>query len=219
MEITKLSSQVKNPDRINVFLNNKYTFSLDISQIVSLKVKVGNVYNDDELESLKREGEFSKYYSRTLVYALTRPRSQREVRDYLYRQTRTKTYMVKGELRERLGMSPTLSDRIVERLVEKGYLDDRRFAQYWIENRNLKKGISEKTLRYELFNKGVSGAIVESEMGNSTRDDKEELMKVVMKRQRLYSDRYKFIKYLITKGYRYDLIQEVLSELSEDEVS
>lgn len=219
MEITKLSSQVKNPDRINVFLNNKYTFSLDISQIVSLKVKVGNIYDDTELESLKREGEFSKYYSKTLVYVLTRPRSQREVRDYLYRQTRTKVYMVKGELKEKLGMSPTLSDRIIERLVEKEYLDDRRFAQYWIENRNIKKGISEKTLRHELFNKGVSSAIVEAEMDSSGRNDKEELMKVVIKRQRLYSDQNKFIKYLITKGYRYDLIQEVLSELREDGAS
>ena len=43
MEVTKLSSQIKNPDRINIFLNNKYEFSLDISQVIDLAVKPGNI--------------------------------------------------------------------------------------------------------------------------------------------------------------------------------
>lgn len=216
MEITKLSSQVKNPDRINVFLNNKYSFSLDISQIVSLGVKVGNVYSDDDLFQLKREGEFSKYYTKALVYSLTRPRSVRELRDYLYRQTRTKMYLIKGERREKIGMAPELVQRVTDKLIEKKYLDDEKFATYWVENRNLKKGISQKVLRQELLKKGVSSDIIESVFSFSERTDRDELRKVIEKRRHRYDDETKFIKYLISKGYDYSLIQEVLSELNDE---
>ena len=72
MEVTKLSSQIKNPDRINIFLNNKYEFSLDISQVIDLAVKPGNIYSDEEVVALRREGEFSKYYTKAMVYSLAR---------------------------------------------------------------------------------------------------------------------------------------------------
>lgn len=216
MKVTKLSSQVKNPDRINVFIDDKYTFSLDISQITDLRVKVGQELNQEEVDQLKKEGEFSKYYLRALNYALIRPRSEREIRDYLYRQTRTRYYLVKGERRERIGMTPALTERIIDKLVEKGYLDDEVFARYWNENRNLKKGISQKVMRLELIKKGVSSHIIDSALEGSERNDREELKKVIIKTQKRYSDHNKFIKYLISKGYSYDLIQELLAESDDD---
>ena len=219
MEITKLSSQIKNPDRINVFLNNKYEFSLDITQIIELGVKVGNSYNEEEVSSLRREGEFSKYYMKAMVYSLTRPRSVREINDYLYRQTRPKTYLVKGERRERIGMAPELTQRITNKLIEKKYINDEKFAHYWVENRNIKKGVSERVLRQELFKKGISLEIIESAINGSSRNDDEELKKVILKRHHRYSDHEKFIRYLISKGYRCDQVKEVLSELSDDDVS
>ena len=219
MEVTKLSSQIKNPDRINIFLNNKYEFSLDISQVIDLAVKPGNIYSDEEVVVLRREGEFSKYYTKAMVYSLARPRSTREISDYLYRQTRTKTYLVKGERRERIGMAPELSQRIINKLIEKKYLNDENFARYWVENRNLKKGISERTLKQELLKKGVSQEIVNTVIENSERNDEEELKKVIVKRRHRYENDDKFIKYLVSKGYQYYQIQEVLSADNDPEVS
>ena len=219
MEVTKLSSQIKNPDRINIFLNNKYEFSLDISQVIDLAVKPGNIYSDEEVVVLRREGEFSKYYTKAMVYSLARPRSTREISDYLYRQTRTKTYLVKGERRERIGMAPELSQRIINKLIEKKYLNDENFARYWVENRNLKKGISERTLKQELLKKGVSQEIVNTVIENSERNDEEELKKVIAKRRHRYESDDKFIKYLVSKGYQYYQIQEVLSADNDPEVS
>ena len=219
MEVTKLSSQIKNRDRINIFLNNKYEFSLDISQVIDLAVKPGNIYSEEEIVALRREGEFSKYYTKAMVYSLARPRSTREISDYLYRQTRTKTYLVKGERRERIGMAPELSQRIINKLIEKKYLNDENFARYWVENRNLKKGISERTLKQELLKKGVSQEIVNTVIGNSERNDEEELKKVIAKRRHRYESDDKFIKYLMSKGYQYYQIQEVLSADNDPEVS
>ena len=116
-------------------------------------------------------------------------------------------------------MAPELSQRIINKLIEKKYLNDENFARYWVENRNLKKGISERTLKQELLKKGVSQEIVNTVIENSERNDEEELKKVIAKRRHRYENDDKFIKYLVSKGYQYYQIQEVLSADNDPEVS
>ena len=55
MKVTGLSAQQANPNRINVFVDDKYRFSLEISQIASLGVRVGDEYSESELEQLEQE--------------------------------------------------------------------------------------------------------------------------------------------------------------------
>jgi SOS response regulatory protein OraA/RecX len=42
--------------------------------------------SEDQLKELISESEYGKLYTRTLEYSLMRPRSQRELRDYLYKK-------------------------------------------------------------------------------------------------------------------------------------
>ena len=124
MKITNLSTQQRDPNRINVFVDDKYRFSLDVSQVVSLGVKVGREYDEQELAELEQESQFGKLYGRALEYCLMRPHSAREVRDYLWRKTRATRYRSKktGELKERPGVSQALVARVYKRLVEKAYI-------------------------------------------------------------------------------------------------
>lgn len=46
MKITNLTAQQRDPNRVNVSVEGKYRFSLDIAQIVSLGVKVGREYTE-----------------------------------------------------------------------------------------------------------------------------------------------------------------------------
>ena len=69
-------------------------------------------------------------------------------------------------------------DLIIEKLVGKDYVDDRKFAEYYVENRFVKKGISEKRLRMELMKKGVARGIIEEVMAGSARNDEEEIKKL-----------------------------------------
>ena len=66
-----------------------------------------------------------------------------------------------GELKERQGASQGIVDRVLERLQEKGYVDDEKFANWWVENRHLKKGISHRKLQGELMLKGVDKKIID----------------------------------------------------------
>jgi regulatory protein len=209
MKITTISIQAKDKNRVNVSVDGEYRFSLSISQVVDLGVKIGNEYGDAELTALEQESQFGKVYARALEYCLMRSHSAREVRDYLYRKTRS-TRDKAGELRP--GVAPEITSRVFNRLVDKGYIDDAKFAQYWVENRSLTKGASLRKLTAELRAKGVDNTIIEQVLNTTERNDGEELQKIIAKKSARYPDKQKFMMYLARQGFNYDDIKQALEE-------
>jgi regulatory protein len=208
MKITSISIQKKDKNRINVMVDGKYRFSLDVFQLVDLGIKVGADYTDEQLTNLEQESQFGKVYSRALEYSLMRPHSAREVRDYLYRKTRptrTKT----GEVRP--GVATEVTTRVFERLVEKGYVDDEKFARYWVDNRSLRKGASKRKLSSELSAKGIERSIIDRLLSESERTDESELQKIIEKKRSKYPDDQKFMLYLARQGFSYDDIKSALA--------
>ncbi len=199
--ITDLKQGVKNPNRVNVFVNGKYSFSLDISQVVEMGVKVGREINEKELEEFQKASEFGKLYQRTLEWVLIRPRSEREARGYLNKKTFEKK------------LNKDYVDTVVERLKEKKYIDDKKFAEYYVENRFVKKGISRKRLKMELKKKGVCDSVISEVLG--ARNDEDEIRKIIIKKQGKYDDE-KMMAYLCRQGFSYDLVKNVMEEYYND---
>lgn len=216
MKITDISQAVKNPDRVNVSVDGKYRFSLDIFQVGELGIKVGKEYSEEELTEIETESQFGKLYSRALEYCLLRPHSKREVKDYLWRKTRATKYKSRatGEIKEHAGVSQEIADRVFVRLEEKGHVDDEKFAHWWVENRNQAKGISRRKLQAELRGKGVESFIIESALGDSQRSDKNELQKIIAKKRKKYDDQ-KLLQYLARQGFRYDDIKTAIEEATD----
>lgn len=214
MKITGISVQARNPDRVNVSVDGKYRFSLDIFQVTELGIKIGNEYTEDELIELETESQFGKLYARALEYTMMRPHSAKEVRDYLWRKTRTTKVRVKdtNEYREKPGVSQAITDRVYDRLVEKGYLKDEIFARYWVENRQATKGISQRKLIAELRAKGVDQSVISQAMQDSPREEKSEIQKVLAKKRHKYDDEQKLIAYLMRQGFSYDAIRDALAD-------
>lgn len=213
MKITDISSQIKNADRVNISVDGKYKFSLDIYQIGELGIKVGKEYTEQELADIENESQFGKLYARALEYSLMRPHSAREVKDYLWRKTRSTKYKSRdGQIKDRVGASQANADRVYIRLLERGYVDDEKFTRFWVENRNLTKGTSRRKLVAELRLKGIESSIIESILNESERTDDDELKKMLVKKRGKYDDEQKLIAYLARQGFSYDDIKSALSE-------
>ena len=235
--ITDLKQGVKNPNRVNVFIDGKYVFSLDVTQVVDYKLRVGKLISLEERNQLKEASEFGKLYQRTLEWVLMRPRSIRETRDYLmnkYRKTSVEALYLSrrsdsSEV-EKVGIQSSITkgvtmkaqkplseyskmiETIIERLLLKGYLDDKRFAKYYVENRFVKKGISQKRLRMELMKKGVDKETIDEVLGE--RSDEEEIDKIIMKKKGRYDDK-KLMSYLVRQGFSYELVRERIESCEE----
>jgi len=214
LKITSISVQKRDKDRVNVSVNGKYRLSLDIFQLGELGIKVGKEYTDEELTALEEESQFGKLYMRALEYCLMRPHSQRELKDYLYRKTRD-TRTKEGAIRK--GVSVALTERVFDKVKAKGYIDDEKFAAYWIENRNLRKGSSKRKLSAELSAKGVDRSIIDRLLSETDRDDVTELQKIIEKKRPRYDDEQKFMSYLARQGFSYDDIKTALQNNDDEE--
>lgn len=199
LKVTGMKAGVKNPERVNVYVNGEFEFSLDVAQVVELGVKVGKVISAEELGSFKKESEFGKLYQRTLQWVLVRPRSEKEVADYL----RKKVFEKKIDKN---------IDGILKRLKDKGYLGDEKFAQWWVENRFTKKGVSQKRLAMELLTKGVKKEIIDEVL--DARDDTVEIRKIIEKKRGKYTDE-KLTAYLCRQGFSYDLVREMVGRAED----
>jgi regulatory protein len=213
MKITALKTQVRDKNRVNVSIDGKYRLSLDMLQLAEMGLRTGQEISEEELIKLEEESQFGKLYTRSLEYALTRPRSLREIKDYLYRKTRD-TRTQQGAVRK--GVSVALTERVFDRLLSKGYLDDEKFARFWVENRNIRKGSSIRKLQSELSAKGVTREIIDSVLEGSERSDAEEILKIIAKKAQRYDDQQKLVAYLARQGFRYDDIQEALRSIESD---
>jgi regulatory protein len=217
MLITDISLQTKNPDRVNISIDGKYALSLSLYQVADLKLKIGSEITADSLAEIETESQFGKLYSRALEYSLMRPHSVKEVRDYLWRKTRTTKYKSRdGHIKERPGVDQSIADRVLERLASKNYVDDVRFAKHWIENRNQTKGSSMRKLVAELRAKGVSSETIDEAIAGSDRNDDEELSKIINKKKHKYDDEQKLIAYLARQGFSFDAIKKALSANEQD---
>lgn len=217
--VTDIKQAVKNPNRVNIFINRKFEFSLDLAQVVDFKIRVGRKLTEAEVKEYRAASEFGLLYQRTLEWVLTRPHSVREVREHLIKKkikrnsdnraiARNKERLIEEREKYKLRTRelPTISDddieRVISRLMERGFLNDQKFAEFFVENRREKKGISRRRLVQELRLKGIEPDVIEVALANTERSDDEEIKKMIEKKRKKYTDE-KLIAYLVRQGFDY----------------
>jgi regulatory protein len=140
--ITALKFQKRNKERVNVYLDGEYAFGLNA--IEAARLCKGQVLSDAEITTLKAEDEQNRAFDQAVRFLSYRPRSRVEVERYLGGK----------------GFVGELVANVVARLEHANYLDDEAFARFWVENRERFKPRSQRALRYELRQKGVSNQII-----------------------------------------------------------
>ncbi len=197
MKVTRITTQVKNPDRASIYVDGVYSFSLSLDQLLAAGLRVNTALDQGDIDSYKKLSEEGKLKARTLEWLLIRPRSSQELRHYLRRKN----------------TSPELVDAWVLEFADKKYQDDSYFAGWWVEQRRRGKQRSSSHIRSELRAKGVSSDIIDAALQNEAIDDQQALRALIAKKSKLgrYVDRAKLVTYLQRQGYRYSDITEALT--------
>lgn len=216
--VTKMTPGVRDPNRVNIFLDGHFAFSLDMTQVIDAGVKIGYKVTAERLEELRRLSEFGKLYQRTLEWVLTRPHSVRETRDYLRRRQIKRRQLNRQRAREEKRPLAEIEDDVMQlvlaRLIDKKYLNDQKFAEFYVENRYVRRGISHKRLRMELQQKGVSSDLISAAMAKIQRDEGEEILKVIAKKRKKYDD-FQLVGYLVRQGFNFQQAKEAVEATKE----
>jgi len=198
MKITAIKQQVKRADRYSIYVDEKYSFSLSEPELLNVGLRINQEFTEAELDELKNKAVLDKAYDRTLNLIMRRPRSEWELRDYLKR----KEY-------DEEAIAAT-----IERLAERGYVNDQDFAKRWVENRRLLKSTSKRRLQQELKQKRVSQEVIDEVLASDETDERDVLRELVGRKQKQtkYQDKTKLMQYLSRQGYNYGDIKSVLEE-------
>jgi len=207
-KITRLEYQKKNPDRVSVYLDGRFAFGLP--SIIAVHLVPGQFLSDAEIEALQDEGAVESAYNRALDYLSYRPRSRAEIDTYL----KKRGVLSEGQI-----------EVIIERLERAGLLDDKAFAEFWVENRERFRPRGLRALRYELRSKGLGDEIIEQALASV--DVSESAYRSASKKARQWENldqqtfHRKMVEYLARRGFQYEVAREAAerhwTELAADE--
>jgi regulatory protein len=196
MKITSIKQQIKRADRYSVFVEGKYEFSLSEGALLESKVASGQELTKEQLGEFKKLSADDKLYNQTLRYVAMRPRTDWEIEFYL----------------ERKSASPPLVESILNKLSNIGLIDDRKYAQAFINDRKLLRPASRRKITAELRKKRVADEIIQQVTSAEELDDQTALRAVIerKRRQTKYQDDTKLMQYLARQGFGYDDIKSAL---------
>lgn len=160
-------------------------------------------------------------YTRVLQYLNIRPRSEKEIRDYIAKQL-AKPKVAKY-IEEDFGV---LTNRLVNRLKVAKFLDDLQFALWFIRSRTTFKPKGKRLISLELQQKGISKDVVEQafiaydaeqiELAEEERDEVALAKGILEKKRRKYEGmerQERFAKagsMLARRGFDLDTIKQAI---------
>jgi regulatory protein len=201
-KITALTPQKRNPDRVNVYLDDAFAFGLAALAAVSLRV--GQTLSPTEIERLQGADLEEKVKNVAIRYIEYRPRSIVETRQHLLK----KEY------------PDDVVERVVARLEAVELLNDAAFARYWVEQREAFKPRSKMALQMELRQKGIDRTLIETAV--SEVDELAAATKAAQAKVRRWQTlpklefRKKLGGFLQRRGFGYDIIREVSEALWQE---
>lgn len=183
--------------------------TLTATVIVEFGIAPGKTFRAGDLDALRHADVRQRATEAAVRYLGPRPRSTREITDYLHRK----------------GYSPATVETAVGRLTERGYLDDAAFARWWAENRAQFQPRGPHLLRQELRRKGVATATVDDTLAEQAETVDTDAQALALARSKLRSLHknglepdaiYRRLTGLLgRRGYGYDTIRTALRTLKD----
>jgi regulatory protein len=203
-KVTAIEAQKRNPNRVNIYLDDQFAFGL--ARIVAAWLQVGQELSEEKIATLQEEDAREVALQKSLHFLSYRVRSIEEVRKNLE----------KHEIPE-AAIQSTL-----EKLQNAGLLNDHEFARTWIENRNTFRPRGRRALRMELRQKGLPESVIETTLEETTDEEALALTaarKQLRKLQGLdWMDfRKKMAGFLGRRGFPYEVVASATRQVWQEE--
>ena len=198
-KITALTAQKRNPNRVNIYLDGEYAFSL--ARIVAAWLRVGQELDEEKLKKLQSEDARERAVQQAMLFLSYRSRSESEIRQNLH----------KHEIPE------DIIEQTLQRLRQDGLANDNQFAQAWVENRSAFRPRSRRMMAMELRQKGLDNDTVSTALEEV--DDEALAYVAAQKRVNRLKDlewidfRKKLSEFLARRGFSYSVISPIVTRI------
>ncbi|HUW21377.1 MAG TPA: RecX family transcriptional regulator [Candidatus Bathyarchaeia archaeon] len=154
IKITQIKPQ-KGKFRFNIYLDGKFGFALSAEEAVKSRLKVGQELSENQVADLFFKDKLQNLYDQALRFLSFRPRSEKEIRDYLKKKALNIEFRALGFATESNKIKEELIKKVVIDLGKQGLVDDYAFAGWWCRQRAQFRPRGKKMVLAELRQKGV----------------------------------------------------------------
>lgn len=207
--ITRVLPTQRDPDRVSIFIDGQHAFTLPAIEVAQRRLRPGVELDATAVVLLHDLTEGERAVQASLVYLAYRQRSEREVRDRLRQK----------------GFAPPAIEHAVQRLHGWKYLDDRGFAEAWVQNRAEHSPRGRRALEAELRQKGIARDVADAVLEDAPLDEYAAARAVALKRlpslQALdpATRVRRMSAFLARRGYGWDVVGPLMKELFGDDVT
>jgi len=212
-QITSIEPQKRRKGRFNIYVDGQFSFALDENLLAKNMLAVGKSLTDDQIEKLIKENEAGKLFDASLRFLSYRPRSEKEVGDFLVK----KIARVENIKFTEASQSPVIS-QIITRLKKQSFLDDEEFAEWWVKARTSSQPKGPYLIKRELAGKGIDKEIIEKAI-SKIKNQRELGYKVIHKKLETWKNltnlelKKKVYEHLARRGFDSKTINEVIAQI------
>lgn len=206
MKVTKIETQKRNKEKVNIYVDNKYLFSLTLNGLLASHLKEGSEITDSQIEELKIEDEPKLAFQHAL--------------NIISYSMKTEFELVK-KLREKEFSEPAI-EQAVQKLKGYKYIDDDIYVTMYIKTKAIPNNWGEQKIISKLLQKGVDINLIKQKIEElySYDEKKNAITKVAEKYveklpidEDILKKKQKLYRYLAGKGYSYELISSTVSSI------
>ncbi|MGX4600901.1 recombination regulator RecX [Faecalimicrobium sp. JNUCC 81] len=201
--ITKIESQKKNTDRVNIYVNNEFFMAIFTELVYSFNLKKGMEIEEEVLKPLIKDEMYIKAKNKSLNILSKADQSEKKIREKLSNEFEEDTI-----------------DKVIDFLKKNNFINDDILAQKIVNtNINLNR-CGRNKIKQNLYNKGIDKQSINEAINDIDENAEfENAMYLAQKRynriknedkRKIYQ---KISQHLAYKGFNYDIIKRVLSKL------
>lgn len=186
--------------RVNIYLDGKFGFGLDLENYVKFGLKVEQDLSESEIAKIVKEAEFQKILNKLLKFATLRPRSKKEVEDWFRKRK----------------VHESIRKSLFNKLKHLKLVDDEKFAEWWVEQRTSFRPRGKRLLESELLSKGIKREIIKDVLSKAAIDEVEIARKLLEGKRYRWEKldeikaRRKMSAFLARKGFGWGIIKNVV---------
>ncbi|GHI00158.1 recombination regulator RecX [Neobacillus kokaensis] len=210
--ITKITTQQKNQDRYNIFMDygkgEEFAFSVDSDVLIKFQLKKGMELDEFSLVEIHYQDDIRKAYNLAVHFLARRIRSEKEIRDYLNKKD----------------LEQPVIHEVIHKLKGQHYINDAEFATAFVRTMANTTDKGPDQIKLELKEKGIAEGFIFTALSEFPKEQQiEKAVKLGEKyfkkpsKDSLKIQRQKLEQQLIRKGYSFEVIQIVLQETAIEE--
>lgn len=203
-KITKIEIQKNNKDRVNIYLDGEYALAINAELVYKENLKVKDDVDISKLQEIAEKESYIRCKESAIKIIERSYKTEKEIRDKLKQ---------KGYEEKQINNS-------IDFLKEYDFINDNTYAKAFIKDKLSSKG-SQK-IKYDLMKKGIAKDIIEENLIKVDKNEEKEVALNVGRKKyesirRKESDNYKLsgklYRFLISRGYAYDIVKDVVKEI------